>query len=110
MPGAPVTNVEQCALKLSSGIKSSFFFFYAQGLGFRNSNWIQQERLVSVLLRLRPQLKRLNSWGRDSFGGCCWQSAGASGGPPRGAGAFSQRGGLGAVRIPAVKVEWPHLF
>lgn len=31
MPGAPVTNVEQCALKLSSGIKSSFFFFLCSG-------------------------------------------------------------------------------
>lgn len=33
MPGAPVTNVEQCAPKLSSGIKSFFFFFMLRDSG-----------------------------------------------------------------------------
>ena len=53
-----------------------FFFFNAQRLGFRNSSETQQERPVPALLCLKPQLKRLKSWGLESS---VWQWAGALG-------------------------------
>ena len=69
------TSVQQFTSRHRSG--NLFFFFNAQGLGFRNSSGTQQKGLVSALLCLRPQLERLKSWGPESSAWWLW--AGASG-------------------------------